>query len=321
MPVTFVNLEESTPMDQLLIALVGKEKSGKSRLAATARKPILFFDWDGRAASLAGRKGVYAVSFTDQTGYMQPDAADTWLSIMTQLEANGLDLACVNIRGQNFGVEQGTIVQTLVHDSVQRMSRAFMRYILANGAQNKGMVRELKVNALTIRFPGGFEAWNAEMIGLEDALLRTFASKKDVIVIFHEDAEEAPESTQETPIFTGKVGIYPKRHLRLLGYFNEVWRVQRGVSVDGTAQGAIPVIQTAPDYYFQYAASALDVNANEVPDISKMIDIHRAKHGGSLTPAASAPMPSVAPTPVNEAVPVAKQGPRLITSTAEAVKI
>lgn len=299
-------------MDQLLIALVGQEKSGKSRLAATARKPILFFDWDGRAASLSGRKGVFAVSFVDNTGYLQPDAFNTYLQIMTQLEQNNFDLGCVSIDGKNFGVPQGTIIQTIVHDSITRMSRAVMRYILSNAAQNKGMARQVRVGALAINFPGSFEAWNAEMVAIEDALLRTFASKKDVIAIFHESPEEDPASTAESPIYTGRVGVFPVRHTRMLGYFNEVWRVTRGQGT-GTAQSAVPIVQTCPDYSFKLAASALDIQANEVPDIEAMINEHRSKHGGKLTPVTQAPALSVA-KPIQD-----PKGPRMITGADPAV--
>lgn len=298
-------------MDQLLIALVGLEKSGKSRLATTGRKPILVFDWDGRSASLAGRKGVFAVSFTDQTGHLMPDAFASYLTIMTQLETNNFDLGCVSIDGKDFGVPQGTIVQTIVHDSIARLSRAVMRYMLANSAQSKGIAREINVGQLKVRFPGGFDAWNMEMTAIEDQLLRTFGSRKDVICVFHESAEEAPESSSDNPVYTGRIGIFPVRHQRLLGYFNEVWRVQRGQAIGNGSQDAVPFVQTAPDYTFKYAASALDIQSQEVPDIETMLAKHVSKHGGRMTPAPSAPVPTQVPKAMAE--PTAQRVPRMIT--------
>jgi hypothetical protein len=257
------------PSDQLLVALVGKEKSGKSRLAATAPKPVLFFDHDGRARSLAGRKGVYACSYVDQTGSLQPDAFSNFISHLTEFETHGCDIGYLGIKG----VEPGTVAKTIVLDSIQTMATNAMRYLKFTGG--KAMARTISVGGMQISFPAGFDAWNAEMATIEDTLLRVFAMGKHTIVTLHEVAEEAPESTIEHPVFTGKVSVFPVRYQRLLRYFNEVWRVTRDISRDGTAQGAIPNVSLVPTYNFALGATTLNVNADEFPNIEAMLQKHR----------------------------------------------
>lgn len=293
MPFEMLNLSESNPFDQLLVSIVGAEKSGKSRLAATGRKPVLFFDFDGRAASIAGTKNAYAISFHDQTGYQQPDALVKFSECLTNLEKSHNDLASLGFPG----VEQGTIVKTIVLDSITTLASDAMRYIKFTGG--KTMSRKVSFGGMEVNFPGGFDAWNAEMATIEDLLLRTFALKTDVIAIFHETAEEANESTMEKPLYTGKVGIFPVRHQRLIRYFNEVWRVERGNPTNQTAQGAIPRVSVAPDYMFKYGTSAMNLDAVETPDIEAMIAKHIARQNGSFTPAAMPPTPSTVPAPMS----------------------
>lgn len=271
MPIQLHDMSTTDAYEQLLIALVGKEKSGKSRLSATAPKPVLVFDHDGRARSLAGIAGVYAISYVDQTGFMQPDAFTSFISHLTALETNSCDLAYLGFPN----LEPGQVVaKTFVVDSVQTLAGNAMRYIKATGG--KAMAREISFGGMSVRFPAGFDAWNAEMVTVEDTMLRIFAMKKNVIATFHEVAEEAPESTNESPVFTGRVGIFPVRYQRLLKYFNEVWRISRSMSQDGTAQGAIPSVSCVPDYSFALGASALNISAIELPNIEDMIAKHKS---------------------------------------------
>jgi hypothetical protein len=278
MPAFNHDLAKTTPFDQLLIALVGKYKSGKSRLAATAPGPVLFFDFDNRARSVAGRPGIYAVSYVDKTGHMQPDVFTDLLSKLTSLEQNKLDLAMIG-----FNVEPGTVfAKTIVLDSAQTMSDAVMRYVLANGS--KGVTRTISISGMSVNFPGGFDAWNAEMATIRDVLLRVMALGVNVIMTFHEEAEKAPGSTNDEPVFTGRVGVFPVRHQKLLAYFNEVWRVTRTVPTGASAQDSVPSVSTAPSYDFAYGASCLNIDANEVPDIQAMIAKHIARQG-NMSPA------------------------------------
>jgi hypothetical protein len=267
-------LEEQQPFDRLLGAIVGVEKSGKSQLCTTAETPVLFHDFDGRANSLAGKPGVYALTYRDVGGINQPGAFVDFLDILTQLEMSK-DLSRITINGvKAFNCPEGSFVKTNVLDSIQWMAKAAMRYNLYSGAAIKHFTRNMIIGQMTVRFPGGFDAWNAEIAALEECILRVFALNSHVLVTLHEQAEEAPGSTNEKPVYTGRVSIFPARYQRLLGLFNEVWRVSRGISVDGKASGSVPVVKTTPTYDFAYGASAMLLDAEEQPNISLMINKH-----------------------------------------------
>jgi hypothetical protein len=143
--------------------------------------------------------------------------------------------------------------------------------------------REINIGGkMSVFFPGGFDAWNAEMSTMENFILRLLALPLNVIVTFHEAAEEAPDSTQENPKFTGRISPFPVRHGRLLRYFNEVWRLERN--------GQVPTVQLVPDYRFTTATNLL-LDKVERPDISFLIDQHKAKlaQRNALPQAASVP--------------------------------
>jgi len=267
------SLEERKPFDRLLAAIVGVEKSGKSRLASTAEPPILIHDFDGRADALAGKRGVYSITYRDVGGYQQPSAFTDFLNILDQLEASR-DLSKLKVPWAGAPPPPDTMLRTSVLDSIQWMAKAVMRYNLYSGSGIKGFARNMAIGQITVRFPGGFDSWNAEMAALEECILRVFALKTHVLVTLHEQAEEAPGSTTEKPVYTGRVNIFPARYQRLLGLFNEVWRVSRGVSIDGRASGSVPVVKTTPTYDFAYGASAMLLDAEEYPDISRMIAKH-----------------------------------------------
>lgn len=283
------SLEERKPFDRLLAAIVGVEKSGKSRLAVTAEQPVLEHDFDGRADALAGRPGVFALTYRDVGGVQQPGAFTDFLGILAQLEQSK-DLSKLMVNGSRAfpNCKPETMVKTNVLDSIQWMAKAAMRYNLYSGASIKGFARNMSIGQMNIRFPGGFDSWNAEMAALEECILRVFALKTHTLVTLHEQAEEAPGSTAEKPVFTGRVNIFPARYQRLLGLFNEVWRVSRGVSTDGRASGSVPVVKTTPTYDFAYGASAMLLDAEEYPDISRMIQKHLQREQG-LTVGANAP--------------------------------
>lgn len=275
------SLEERKPFDRLLAAIVGVEKSGKSVLCSTAEPPVLFHDFDGRADALAGKKGVYALTYRDVGGVNQPSAFVDFLGILAQLESSK-DLSKLTINGlPAFPLcPPETMVKSTVLDSIQWMAKSVMRYNLYAGGQIKGFTRNMAIGQMTVRFPGGFDSWNAEMAALEECILRVFALKTHTLVTLHEQAEEAPGSTTEKPVYTGRVNIFPARYQRLLGLFNEVWRVSRGISMDGKASGSVPVVKTTPTYDFAYGASAMLLDAEEQPDIHAMIQKHLSREAG-----------------------------------------
>jgi hypothetical protein len=284
MPVEAFELETTTPFDRFLGLLIGREKAGKSRLAATAPKPVLVLDTDGRAAALAGISGVYALTFREPPPHMQPTAFNDILDILTQLETNELDLSKLLVNGVAAfpHIAPGTKLRTLVADSVQTLARAAMSYALYSSPD---MRRQLKIGGWQINFVKNFDGWNAEMQAVESVLLRMIGlSNVNIIATLHETDEEAPDSTIDKPKFTGRVGIFPVRYQRLLKYFNECYHVEQAPSMSNpSAMAYEPRVQVRPDFRCPWAVTALDLDQFEKPDIGAMIVKHMSKHPQSQT--------------------------------------
>lgn len=250
--IELVDMEQATPFDRLLLVLVGREKTGKSRLAASGRKGVLVLDWDGRRESLAGMKGVRVVTLRDPGDPgKQPTAYNDGLNILCQLEAKR-SLNAVGFK--NVPPEQDT-VRTVVCDSVFSMAKA-----ASNVAKytTSDLRRVIKIGHLQVHLASGWDTWNAEIGLVEQFVYRLLAIKDiDIILIFHEDDEEAPGSSAEKRSYTGRFEPYPSRYGNIVKYFNEMWRVTR------PASGA-PQIQVVPSYQFQ-ASTNLGIE-NVTPD-------------------------------------------------------
>lgn len=283
MPVEMVNVENISAFELLRLALVGEEKSGKSRLAATSRKPVLFLDFDCRREAVAGIPGVYAISFRDAKFPKIPDAAPACLSVLTALEQS-LDLSKLSIKMPD-GLEARinpppppeTMVKTIVCDSISTMSRAFRDYALA---QNRDLRREISIGATKVYFVNGWDSWNAETGAMEPVIMRLLALGVDVILIYHEAKEQAEDSTEDSPKYTGKTTVYPVRYRSLLKFMNEVWEmklVQKPVVEENkTVYKMLPRVYPLPTSNFQ-ASTALMLDSEEEPNIEAMIAKHSAR--------------------------------------------
>ena len=267
MPFELVNMETSDSTDQLRLALVGLEQSGKSRLAATCRKPALLLDFDGKKASIAKTPGLHAVSFKEVPYPHMPVTYSDSLDILTQIEKS-TDLSQVNQKfNLGLDIKSETMLKTVIVDSGFSFGRAIMSYILYT---NKDLRVTVNIGGkLEIHTPKSWAAWGAETNALENYLLRLFALGLDVIFILHEAAEESNDSTEKDPKFTGKQTVYPVRYKNLLKYFNEVWRVTR------TDKGE-PKVITVPEFYFATAGTTMKLDASERPNIEAMIAKHKA---------------------------------------------
>jgi hypothetical protein len=265
MPCETVIAENEKPFEKLRLAIIGPEKSGKSRLAATAPKPVLVIDRDGRRASLAGRSGVYVKTYSEipetVNANLQPQSWQEILDLHTQLEKS------LSLRTLGFDVPEDLMVATIVNDSIQTIAKAAMSYITYNTA---GLRRDVVVGpGRTYRSPKGWDAWGSEVNEIEQMLMRQFAIKGlHSISIFHETAEKAPDSTEENPRFTGRKSIYPPRYISLLKYFNEVWRVTREPGVPE------PLVTTVPTYEFSPGTTTMLLDSVERPDIELLIKKH-----------------------------------------------
>src|SRR5258707_3956483 len=267
-------MEHESTSDILHVAMIGAEKNGKSVLASTAPGVKLYFDFDDRKAAIAGRPGVYAITFRDPKWPRMPESAEEVLDIMTCLEKS-LDLSqLVNKKNQRIFPEakEGTIVQNIMLDSISSFARFMQNHEMYN---NEALRRTIKVGPnLEIHVPKNYDAWKAEVEGVLSVIFRCFALPINVFCMFHETAEESPASTDEKPIFTGRVSIFPVRYKAILKYFNEVWRVKLTAIPTQSGQRYYPRVYALPDYSID-AATTMLLDPVEEPDIAKMIAKHK----------------------------------------------
>jgi hypothetical protein len=261
---------EEPPVSKLKLMIVGHEKNGKTRLAATGRKPVLIHDHDNRSEALNGIPGVYVLSYVDPQAPKLPEASQDQLDILDQLEAD-LDISHLVMKGKRLfpNVPEGTILRTNVLDSIATLGRNFQNYAMYH---NPGIRRDISFGKTKVSLPGGWDAWNAETKSVEPLIQRFLALPADTTVIMHESLEETPDSTPENKRLTGRVEIYPNRYQLLLKYFNEVWRVKL-TQINGRY---VPRVYPLPTYEFD-CATALLLDPQEEPNIEAMISKHEAR--------------------------------------------
>lgn len=253
MPIEARNMSKATSFDRLKLALVGDQKAGKSRCAATGRTPILFLDFDKRAEAIAGRKDVYALTFTDTEYPNQPTGYSELLKIIANIEKSRRlkDIHPDLASDANAEVE----IKTLVFDSISTMSKMVMDYAKY---VNKDLRREISMGPTKIFLSNGWDTWNVDTVETERLILRTLAIPNlDIIIIFHEEHKD------------GRLGVYPARHTGLVKYFNEVWRLTR--------KQQVPIAQLQPTSEFLTATNLIGAAPSITnPNIAEMIE----KYGG-----------------------------------------
>lgn len=264
MPMEFQSMEEQQVVGKMKLAIVGYEQNGKSRLAATARKPVLFHDFDNKRESLRGLPGVYVISYIDPLWPQQPTAAQDFLTNIGKLEQS-LDLADLG-----FNVPKGTIVKTNVVDSLQTLGSASQRYAMHN---SPNLRREITFGGHKVFIPSGWDAVNAEMKEVENFVLRLMALPCDTIVIMHETSEEADGSTPEKKIYSGRADVYPPRYRMMLKYFPEVWRVKLTQIMKDQKPVYLPRVYPLPNSEFD-AGTTMLLDAIEEPNIEQMLKKH-----------------------------------------------
>ena len=270
---TTKEMENQTGFERLRLAIVGQEKAGKSRLAATAPKPVLLRDYDQRRESVAGIPGVFVVTYTDEPLPKQPEGFSEVLDDTTKLEREAtIGDFCPDASPEWRDKRPATLVEDS-NASLSRLIRANILYSSPKLRRDISFAAKAGQAATTIQTIGSRDFYNSEMPTMENYILRILGLPMHVIMTFHEAAEEANDSTDENPKFTGKITPYPVRHGRLLRYFNEVWRLER-------TQGKVPTVQLVPDYRFTTATNLL-VDKVEKPDICDLLRIHLEKVNAS----------------------------------------
>lgn len=258
------NLAETHPFDQIKAAIVGPPKTGKSWLAATAPQyrydkdgnkipgyeGTYFADFDDRLISVAGKRGVFGKTYLDSNP-MAPTAFPNFIQDLGLFE---------------YLHSQGKVIPaTIVPDSMTYLSQAALRYVMS---QSSTGTKLLDIGGFKLRIARGYEPYDGETSYITSSLQRIVAMGCNLIVCFHDRPEEAPDSTQEIPKYTGKVVVEPPRAKKLLALFNELWLM----SNDGSGYK----VQTKPDYKFT-AATTLNIDEIENPSIVEMIEKHKTR--------------------------------------------
>lgn len=231
------------------IAIIGEPGSGKSWLAASCaseEEKAFFFDFDGRKASIAGKKNVTAKTYYD---YDFPNRmAEAWF------QANN------DLMQMEIAKERGELpYKWFIFDSNTYGAAAAMNHVMYN---TPGMRRELNVAGRKTYIPKSFDAYKAEQAEVYGFWSRLMCLG-NLIVIFHADAERAPDYTPENPKFTGKLTVSPPRYGDSLALFNDQWIIR--------AEGPNNyIVQTQPDYTFT-AKNTLRLDNTETPDIRAMM--------------------------------------------------
>lgn len=231
--------------EHLRIAILGKPKSGKSWLAATARKPVRYYDHDNRAASLEGKPGLFITSRPTML------EVETDLSILKANKVKKLPLPA-----------------TIVHDTVTYMNRAMEEEIFR---QDPKLARSIRVgNSTMVKIRNSWDVINGIQRYMEYLIAEYTALGVDFIFVFHEkDEKDKTESTPQETKYTGLVTVDPQYLQNSLSLFNEVYRI----TVDGNRKYQV----TCRPNWDVSASTTMMLDPLEEPDIQKMIEKHQKR--------------------------------------------
>ncbi|HEY4799121.1 MAG TPA: AAA family ATPase, partial [Bacteroidia bacterium] len=243
--------EDLTPTGRLKIAIVGKPKSGKSTLAATARTPMLYYDHDDRPESLAGKPGLLVKSRPTM-----PDI-EADLSIMQAAKKQGKPLP-----------------RTVVHDTITFLQRTMENEIFRQDT-GKSTYKEFRVgNSTFMKIRKGWDAINGIQRYIDYLITEYTYLGVDLIFVFHEKNEkDAVESTQDRTEYTGQLTTDPQYLSSSLSLFNEVYHIK--VQPNGTY-----ICECKPNVYGNWNTTLM-LDATEPPNILKMIEKHEQKRNTS----------------------------------------
>jgi hypothetical protein len=238
--------------DRLKIAIVGKPKSGKSWFGASGPKPLLLYDFDDRAESVAGKEGVFVKTLID-TNQASPTA-------MKSVESDLSTFKYAKAQGK-------PIPATFVFDTITNMLKCMENEAFS---QESSYYRHLKAGATrSIRVRKNWDAFNAVERYLY-YIATEFGQLGNLIFIFHSRPEkDKTESTSEKTVYTDQITVEPQGYANILTTFNEVYRIEI------TPENKYKVTCKA-NYEFT-ASTTLLIDAEEEPDIMKLIAKHHQR--------------------------------------------
>lgn len=248
-------------LDRMKIALVGEYKIGKDWLANTAPGKIFTFDFDDRKDSLLKHPNKANISV--KTYYdIDPMRPSQW----PQLESDVVEWQEMKRRGE-------PIPDWFVCSSMQFMGECAMNWVLMN---NPGIRMEIREGDKSNKGkvigwqPFGWEGYTAVTQAIENNL-NALHSLGNLICVFHEMPEkDIQASTPKTPVYTGRLQVYPNYLKKLLSVFNDQWRL---IVFGGTRK----LLTSISDSAF-VGATSLHVDAEiDNPDITKMLAEHAVR--------------------------------------------
>jgi hypothetical protein len=241
---------------KLKIAIIGDTGIGKSWLAASIaspENPVLDLDFDGRAASLAGKADVYVKTYVDKD-FSSPTA-------MSELESD------INEWEYEFS-QNKLLFKTFVIDSASYMRMATEREIIR---QQPTLSRGIKVGTKSLKIGQGYDVFNGNKMFTEHIISR-LSQLGNLIVTFHERNEkDETKSTETKKVFTGFITVDPPHLSGLLSTFNDVWRLT--ASDVGAGDKRILITGLTNDFIGKTTFKGLAVQ--EEPDIKKLIAKHK----------------------------------------------
>jgi hypothetical protein len=241
--------------EYLRIAILGLPKSGKSWFAATAPGPVLHYDFDNRAVSLAGKPDVYVKTLVD-------------LNQKSPIVMKALEKDLSNFK---YRKSKGMLIpKTFVFDTVTYLKGAIENECFA---QDPGLARKIRVGVSTEILKGKSYDIISGVQGYMQYLVQEFGALGNLIVVFHErDQKDKDKSTKDETVYTGKVTVDPQYLENLLTLFNEVFRIQVKGGIGATAP---KYIVTCRPSYDVNAASTLLIDGEEPPNIVEMLAKHK----------------------------------------------
>lgn len=247
-----VSADTIVPAERLKIAIVGKPKTGKSWMAATAPKPIMYYDFDGRAESIAGRTGIKVKTLIDLDS-QKPQAV---MAIESDLAAF-----------QYAKLEGRPVPATFVFDSITYFKKCMENELIK---QESSFGRKIRLGlSKQLQVAAGWDVING-VRGYLEYIINSFSQLGNVIFVFHQrDEKDRDKSTKTETAYTGRQTVDPQYLETVLALFNEVYFID----IDYNNNYVVQVKANAQ----AGASTTLRLDANEKPDIAAMIEKHKQR--------------------------------------------
>lgn len=245
---------EMTNIDRLKVALAGDTGTGKSCLIArTCRKPLLLYDFDDRAESVAGNKDTIIKTLTD----IRDDEPRAWAAL--ESDFGTLEY----LKGKNE-----LPFKSLAFDSCTFLRKYAEHQFMKDSTGSSR--NKLKIGLTNYIIPKDWDAVTGVQKMIEGILNRAFALEIDVYMTFHTRQEkDAVKSTKTEAVYKENLTIDPPNLKMLLPKFNDKWRTF--VDVDGKFK-----VQLHADWKFAAASVLKNVGDTEEADIQKFLEKHNA---------------------------------------------